>query len=121
MLCTGNGRENLPPGCVEPEEDDEMFVPDPCCFYCNHYTGDYCMKDWNNAEEEYCDPYRDSRDEYDLCEDYEWNGEYDDKPQKPEPPKKAWFKNSPWRYQVAMTDYLKRLRKWNHYMKGEEE
>ena len=28
MMCSGNGRENLPPGCVEPDEEEYYFDPD---------------------------------------------------------------------------------------------
>ena len=118
MLCAGNGRENLPPGCVEPDEIDEMFVPEPCCKYCNSYNGDYCTKEWNNLDECYKVPERDEKDEYDVCDDYEWNGEPLEDPEKPEKPNPDHYKGREWQYRIAVRVYEERLRKWKDYMKA---
>ena len=41
------------------------------CENCRYYNGDYCMRDWNNAEEDYKVPERDARDPDDYCDEYE--------------------------------------------------
>ena len=120
MLCTGNGRENLPPGCVEPEEVDDMFIPEPCCRYCTCFDGDYCTKFWNNMDESYCDPDRDGRDDYDYCDDFEWNGELDENPPKPEAPDPKWYKGREWQYKIAYRSYENQLKKWRKYIRGME-
>ena len=53
-------------------------VPEPCCRYCTNYDGDRCMKDWNNAEEDYYIPDRDDKEPFELCECYQWNDEWED-------------------------------------------
>lgn len=53
-------------------------VPNPCCYYCTEYDGDRCMKEWNNADPDYYVSWRDDKDPDDLCEDYEWNGEWEE-------------------------------------------
>ena len=127
MLCAGNGRENLPPGCVEPEEIDEMFIPEPCCRYCTHYNGDYCTKDWNNMDESYCITDRDEKDEYDVCDDYEWNDELTDKPEKPEAPDPERYKGREWQYRAAQRECARKMKLYLEYMnklrknRGDEE
>lgn len=44
-----------------------------CCENCRFYNGNYCTKEWNNADEEYCVPARDEKDSDDYCED--WDGD----------------------------------------------
>lgn len=127
MLCAGNGRENLPPGCVEPDEIDEMFVPEPCCKYCNSYNGDYCTKDWNNMDESYCIPERDEKDEFDSCDDYEWNGEPSEEPEKPAKPDPARYKGREWMLRVAEREWERKMILYREYMnklrksRGDEE
>lgn len=55
-------------------------VPTPCCAYCVHFdpSKDACTKDWNNLDDSYYIPDRDDREPGDLCECYEWNGEWED-------------------------------------------
>lgn len=53
-------------------------VPAPCCYYCMEYDGDRCHKEWNNNEEDYYIDWRDDKAPDDCCEDYEWNGEWED-------------------------------------------
>ena len=53
-------------------------VPSPCCQYCTEYDGDRCHKDWNNNDECYYIDWRDDKEPSDLCETYEWNGEWED-------------------------------------------
>ena len=40
------------------------------CENCGHFDGDYCMKEWNNAEEDFKVPERDARQPEDYCSDY---------------------------------------------------
>ena len=42
-----------------------------CCGSCIHFEGDYCTKEWNNLDRDYCIPDRDSRNEDDFCDDWE--------------------------------------------------
>lgn len=54
-----------------------------CCGNCWSYNGDYCTKNWNNADEDYCNPERDSREpEDEPCEDWKldplWSPEDDE-------------------------------------------
>lgn len=53
-------------------------VPVPCCQYCTGFDGEYCMKEWNNADKDNCVPERDEREADDLCDDYEWNGNWEE-------------------------------------------
>lgn len=53
-------------------------VPIPCCYYCTEYDGDRCHKEWNNNDECYYIDWRDDKESDELCEDYEWNGEWED-------------------------------------------
>ena len=53
-------------------------VPIPACKYCTEYDGDRCMKRWNNADPVYYSPDLDDHEPDDLCEDYEWNGEWEE-------------------------------------------
>ena len=117
MMCVGNGRENLPPGCIEPEEIDDMFIPEPCCNYCTSFNGDYCTKYWNNMDESYKDPDRDERDPCDVCDDYEWNGELNEDPEKPIKPDPKYYKGREWQYKIALRNYETSLRKWHTYMR----
>ena len=54
------------------------IVPAPACRYCSEYNGQYCMKEVNNWDETLIIPDRDERDPYDLCENYDWSGEWED-------------------------------------------
>ena len=53
-------------------------VPSPCCQYCTEYDGDRCHIRWNNNDECYYNPDLDDKEPDDLCEHYEWNGEWED-------------------------------------------
>ena len=59
-------------------------VPEPCCFYCTNYDGGtghpgYCMFEVNNFDiTNVMNPEDHERDEADLCEHYEWNGEWEE-------------------------------------------
>ena len=53
-------------------------VPVPCCYYCTEYDGDRCHKEWNNNDDCYYIDWRDDKEPYELCECYEWNGEWED-------------------------------------------
>ena len=45
-----------------------------CCGNCWLFNGDYCTKDWNNADEDYCVPERDSHEPEDkACDDWDFN------------------------------------------------
>lgn len=44
---------------------------DACCNTCRHYDGQYCTRDWNNMDRDYCVPHRDERDPGDVCDEYE--------------------------------------------------
>ena len=46
------------------------------CENCLSYDGTYCIRNWNNAERDYCIPVRDLRKESDCCAD--WEGDEDD-------------------------------------------
>ena len=54
------------------------IVPVPCCRYCEHYDGDRCHVRWNNNDEDYYNPDLDDKDPGDLCEYYDWDGEWED-------------------------------------------
>jgi len=45
--------------------------PENGCWNCFNFNGDYCTKYWNNNDESYKDPDRDSRDYRDWCSDWE--------------------------------------------------
>ena len=80
---------DYPPGVTGdmiPEGPDDMWIPEPCCKYCEHFDGSWCTKDWNNMDSSYCVPDRDGKDDYDCCDDYGWNGETLEFPRKPEKP-----------------------------------
>lgn len=53
------------------------IVPVPCCLYCTEYDGDRCHLRWNNNDECYYNPDLDDKESDDLCEHYEWNGEWE--------------------------------------------
>ena len=53
-------------------------VPVPCCYYCTEFDGDRCHKEWNNNDDCYYIPWRDDKEPDELCECYEWNGEWED-------------------------------------------
>ena len=44
-----------------------------CCGSCIYFDGEYCMKEWNNLDRDYCIPEMDIRKESDCC--YSWEGE----------------------------------------------
>ena len=119
MLFEGS----YPPGVTGdmiPEGMDDMFIPKPACKYCKLCIGDYCTKYWNNLDESYCIPDRDEVDEFDCCDDYEWNGEPSEEPEKPKPPERKRYKFE-YMYQRAMQEYWSELKKWKKYMGYEEE
>ena len=70
-------------GSMIPEGVNPVFIPLPCCRYCTEYNGDSCMKEWNNADEDYYFPERDDREPEESCDDYEWNGELLEEPHRP--------------------------------------
>ena len=114
-MDSGNGRENLPPGCIEPDydEDDEFFEPEACCEFCEHFDDPYCTLMWNNMDKSYCVPERDEKEYDDSCDSYEWNGEYLDYPRRPEKPQREKF-GSEGHFRSAMRYYeiqMKRYRK----------
>lgn len=41
------------------------------CENCRHYNGDYCLKDWNNADESYRLTERDEHGPGDYCDDFD--------------------------------------------------
>ena len=47
------------------------------CENCLYFDGTYCIREWNNADEDYLISERDEREPDDYCDDYEWN-EYND-------------------------------------------
>ena len=47
--------------------------PEKGCWNCLEFDGDRCMKDWNNADEDYYIPDRDDHDPTDYCDDWELN------------------------------------------------
>lgn len=55
-------------------------VPAPSCAYCKEYdpSACVCMKEWNNLDPVYYIADRDDKEPTDLCEDYEWDGEWED-------------------------------------------
>lgn len=53
-------------------------VPVPCCRYCSEYDGDRCHIRWNNNDGDYYNPDLDDKDPEDLCECYDWCGEWED-------------------------------------------
>ena len=57
--------------------DDELPFTDPpephCCGNCDSFDGAYCMKSWNNLDEQYKDKDLDSREPTDTCD--EWSGD----------------------------------------------
>ena len=55
-------------------------VPVPCCEYCTEFdsTRQACMKEWNNADPAYYVPDRDDQDPANCCDDYDWNGEWEE-------------------------------------------
>lgn len=43
------------------------------CGSCRKFNGEYCTKDWNNGEEDYCIPERDEKDpDNDTCGDIDY-------------------------------------------------
>lgn len=65
---------SYPPG-VTGKMIDEYFEGDGrCCENCFHYNGEYCMKEWNNADDDYRLEERDAREPDEFCDDYEWEG-----------------------------------------------
>ena len=104
MVCSGNGRENLPPGCREPEELDERYIPDPSCAYCKEYDNGkgICMKEWNNLDPCYYVDWRDDREPEESCEDYDWCGELLEYPKKPQ---KADYHGNDKAYMKAVLDW----------------
>jgi hypothetical protein len=59
---------------MKAEEKGEIPFSEPPkdgCWNCREYTGDYCMKYWNNADEDYKDVDRDSKEPTDWCEDFD--------------------------------------------------
>lgn len=106
---------DYPPGVTgnEPEINGipDMWIPDDCCKYCEHYKGDVCGKDWVNGDDDYL-PERDDKDEDDYCDNYEWNGETLDLPKKQMKPKRSAYKHD-YVYNRAMRQYEADYREWN--------
>ena len=71
-------------------------------------------------DESYCDPDRDAKDDYDCCDKFDWNGELDKNPPKPEAPDPKWYKGREWQYKIAYRSYENQLKKWRKYMRGME-
>lgn len=46
-----------------------------CCDNCRHYNGDYCIREWNNADESYKLTERDAREPEDYCDNYDRESE----------------------------------------------
>lgn len=42
-----------------------------CCGNCRYFDGEYCTKEWNNLDRDYCVPERDSTYEDEWCNDWE--------------------------------------------------
>ena len=59
-------------------EKPEKAPPEPRCEFCWEYDGCRCHKEWNNNDDCYYDPDRDDKEPEDCCDDYEWNGEYEE-------------------------------------------
>ena len=53
-------------------------VPPPSCGYCAKYDGAHCTKEWNNLDPCYYIKWRDDKEPEDCCEDYEWDGEWEE-------------------------------------------
>ena len=41
------------------------------CDNCRYFNGDYCIREWNNADESYKLTERDARNPGDYCDDWE--------------------------------------------------
>ena len=65
-----------PPG-VTGRMIDALEGDGRCCANCRYFNGDYCTREWNNAEEDYMVPERDMKDDGDCCDEYESEDEYD--------------------------------------------
>lgn len=50
---------------------DKEELPVRTCENCICFDGDYCIKNWNNADRDYLIPWRDERDPEETCEDWE--------------------------------------------------
>ena len=47
------------------------------CGSCRLFNGEYCTKEWNNADESYCIPERDEKDpDVDTCDDIDYQEEW---------------------------------------------
>lgn len=46
-----------------------------CCDNCRYYNGDYCIREWNNADESYKLTERDARKPEDYCDYWESESE----------------------------------------------
>lgn len=97
------------------EGPDDMWIPEPCCKYCERYDGDRCTKDWNNMDEDYYVPDRDDKDEYDCCDDYGWNGETLELPRKPEKPVRR-ANQTDYQWQWTMRYYRQDMIRWQKIM-----
>lgn len=56
MMCCGNGRENLPPGCIEPDDNEPDRRCSNCRRFCRAWSGDpnnYCEKKDEDGSEYY--------------------------------------------------------------------
>ena len=61
---------DYPPG-VTGKDIDRLEGRQDCCETCKEYSGDYCMREWNNLDECYKDEDRDKREPDDWCDYYE--------------------------------------------------
>ena len=55
---------------------DPLEPPENACWCCTAFNGNACTINWNNADPIYYNPDTDDRDPFDLCDDFEWNGDY---------------------------------------------
>ena len=105
------------------EGPDDMWIPEPCCGYCEMFDGSWCTKNWNNLDPAYRNPEKDERDDSDWCEDYQWNGETLEAPRKPEKPVRR--KNqTDMQWTWTMRHYRQEMNRWRKAMlilKQEEE
>ena len=114
------GEGAYPPGVTNDmldamEGPDDMWLPEPCCGYCEHFDGDRCTKDWNNMDESYYVPDRDDKSEYDWCEDYGWNGETLEYPRKPVKPVRR-ENQTDYQWKLAMRYYRQDMIEWQKLM-----
>lgn len=62
---------DYPPGVTGKMIDGLERGDGRCCGNCRHYNGDYCIRLWNNAEEDYLVKGRDDSEPTDYCDEWE--------------------------------------------------